>query len=142
MQLAGFSIGVAEAERTLKSFMYDKLYYHPAQKRTAELADALIAGLFAAYAQDPSLMPGDWRAALPEGEPHRSRHIADFIAGMTDRYAIRAHADIFGHAPRGAEQCLSGGGMGGGAVHMVLVGATGLVGREIMARSGDHPVSA
>ena len=99
VQLAGFSIGVAEAERVLKGFMYEKLYYHPAQKRTAELADALIAGLFAAYAQDPSLMPEDWRAALPAGEPQRSRHIADFIAGMTDRYAIRAHAEIFGHAP-------------------------------------------
>lgn len=99
VQLAGFSIGVAEAERTLKGFMYEKLYYHPAQKRTAELADALIAGLFAAYAQDPSLMPADWRDALPAGEPQRSRHIADFIAGMTDRYAIRAHAEIFGHAP-------------------------------------------
>ena len=99
VQLAGFSLGVAEAERALKRFMYEKLYYHPAQKRTAELADALIAGLFAAYADDPSLMPEDWRAALPESEPQRSRHIADFIAGMTDRYAIRAHADIFGHAP-------------------------------------------
>ena len=99
VQLAGFSLGVAEAERALKGFMYEKLYYHPAQKRTAELADALIAGLFAAYAQDPALMPADWRAALPEGEPQRSRHIADFIAGMTDRYAIRAHAEIFGHAP-------------------------------------------
>lgn len=98
-QLAGFSIGVAEAERQLKRFMYEKLYYHPAQKRTAELADALIAGLFAAYAGDPSLLPDDWRMALPDGEPDRSRHIADFIAGMTDRYAIRSHAEIFGHAP-------------------------------------------
>ncbi|WP_230291772.1 deoxyguanosinetriphosphate triphosphohydrolase [Croceicoccus sp. Ery5] len=99
MQLAGFSIGVAEAERKLKSFMYEKLYYHPAQKRTAELADNLIAGLFAAYAGDPALLPEDWRRALPDAEPQRSRHIADFIAGMTDRYAIRCHAEIFGHAP-------------------------------------------
>ena len=99
VQLAGFSIGVAEAERVLKGFMYEKLYYHPAQKRTAGLADALIAGLFAAYAQDPTLMPEDWRDALPGSEPQRSRHIADFIAGMTDRYAIRVHAEIFGHAP-------------------------------------------
>jgi len=99
MQLACFSIGVAEAERKLKSFMYEKLYYHPAQKRTAELADNLIAGLFAAYAGDPALLPEDWRRALPDAEPQRSRHLADFIAGMTDRYAIRCHAEIFGHAP-------------------------------------------
>ncbi|GGD67533.1 deoxyguanosinetriphosphate triphosphohydrolase [Croceicoccus mobilis] len=98
-QLAGFSIGVAEAERRLKSFMYEKLYYHPAQKRTAELADVLVGGLYEAYAGDPTLLPGDWQKALPESQPARARHIADFIAGMTDQYAIRAHAKIYGEAP-------------------------------------------
>jgi dGTPase len=42
-----------------------------------------------------------WVARLPTEEPQRSRHIADFIAGMTDRYAISAHAKIYGKFPEG-----------------------------------------
>ena len=41
-------------------------------------------------------MPAEWQASLPDDEPGRSRHIADFIAGMTDRYAIRRYGEIAG----------------------------------------------
>ena len=46
----------------------------------------------------PSLRacPAEWRATLPADEPHRTRHIADFIAGMTDRYAIARHCEVVG----------------------------------------------
>lgn len=97
--LAGFSRGVAQQERRLKRFMYEHVYEHPAQNRTSALAVDLLRGLHAAYAADPALLPADWRAALPVGEPARARHIADFIAGMTDRYAIRESARLFGTAP-------------------------------------------
>jgi hypothetical protein len=56
----------------------------------------MVAGLFAAYAADPALMPAEWREALPAEEPGRSRHIADFIAGMTDRYAIARYREAVG----------------------------------------------
>ena len=46
-------------------------------------------------------MPDAWLASLPEQEPERSRHIADFIAGMTDRYAIDQCRRIYGRAPEG-----------------------------------------
>ena len=98
---AAFSSALAEDERRLKAFMYERLYHHPQQLATAERARAVTAELYAAYAQNPDLMDAGWRTSLPEVEPARSRHIADFIAGMTDRYAISAHAGIYGRTPEG-----------------------------------------
>jgi dGTPase len=98
--LAGFSSGMAAEERALKAFLYDRLYRHPDQVATAERAAQVVSGLFATYAADPALMPADW-AAVPPTEPARSRHIADFLAGMTDRYALRCYAEAFGHEPDG-----------------------------------------
>jgi dGTPase len=95
-QLVGFSPEMAQAERTLKRFMYATLYHSPSQLAAAEVARGLLSRLFAAYAADPSLLPDEWRAALPEAEPQRTRHIADFIAGMTDRYAIARHKEVVG----------------------------------------------
>jgi dGTPase len=98
---AAFSSELARQERTLKRFMYEKLYHHPQQLQTAERARAVTAELYAAYAQDPLLMADDWAGRLPPHEPQRSRHIADYIAGMTDRFAIAAHAAIYGRTPEG-----------------------------------------
>ena len=99
--LAAFSLGMAEQERALKRFMYANLYHHERQKLTAERARGVIARLFAAYHQNPELLPEPWRLVLPAGEPECSRHIADFVAGMTDHYAIERYREIFGKVPRG-----------------------------------------
>ena len=96
--LAHFSEGVATEERALKRFMYANLYHHPRQLAAAEAAHRIVAGLFAAYRADPGLMPEGWRERLPAAEPERSRHIADFIAGMTDRYAIGRYEEAVGPA--------------------------------------------
>jgi dGTPase len=100
-QLAGFSPAMAAQERRLKSFMYERLYYHPEQISAAEKARDVVARLFAAYAQDATLMPDDWLARLPQHDPQRSRVIADFIAGMSDRFAMQAAAQIYGEKPVG-----------------------------------------
>ncbi|WP_369025659.1 deoxyguanosinetriphosphate triphosphohydrolase [Qipengyuania sp. RANM35] len=99
--LATFSPAMRDQERGLKHFMYERLYYHPDQLSTAERARDVIARLFVAYSQDSSTMPDDWLSQMPASEPHRSRHIADFIAGMTDRYAIDQVRRIYGRAPEG-----------------------------------------
>lgn len=99
--LAAFSPGLAAEERKLKAFMYERLYYHPDQVRAATAAHGVVTKLFAAYAQDGALMANGWGDSAPDDEPERSRHIADFIAGMTDRYAIDQHARIFGTIPAG-----------------------------------------
>jgi dGTPase len=100
-QLAGFSPAMAAQERRLKAFMYERLYYHPEQVAAAERARDVVARLFAAYAQDAKLMPADWQARLPSQEPQRSRVIADFIAGMSDRFAMQAVSRIYGTQPEG-----------------------------------------
>jgi dGTPase len=94
--LVCFSPEMCEAERGLKRFMYANLYHHPSQRAAAQAAHAVVTGLFAAYAADPGRMPSEWREALPRDEPWRSRHIADFIAGMTDRYAIARYRELVG----------------------------------------------
>ncbi len=99
--LACFSPAMATHERELKQFMYANLYHHPRQLRTAQLASEVVAGLCGAYHEKAALLPLDWRGALPEDEPGRSRHIADFIAGMTDRYALNEYRRIFGRTPEG-----------------------------------------
>ena len=94
--LIGFSEGMAAAERSLKRFMYAHLYHHPRQLDVAEHAGGIIAGLAQAYLADPDLLPDHWRAALPADEPGRTRHIGDFIAGMTDRYAVARYREVVG----------------------------------------------
>jgi dGTPase len=94
--LIAFSPAMAAAERELKRFMYARLYHHPQQLAAAEQARAIVAGLAQTYLADPRLLPEDWRARLPETEPERTRHIGDFIAGMTDRYAVARYREVVG----------------------------------------------
>jgi dGTPase len=94
--LACFSGELTQLEAEHKSFMYARLYHHPTQLAAAEWAREIVAGLFAAYAAKPGAMPQYWRETLPAEEPARARHIADFIAGMTDRYAIARYREMVG----------------------------------------------
>jgi dGTPase len=96
-----FSAALEEDERRLKRFMYQNLYFHPDQLDAARKAKQVTAGLFAAFAADPALMGEEWSGNAPAQEPARSRHIADYIAGMTDRFAIARYRDIHGSAPEG-----------------------------------------
>ena len=97
-KLVAFSPAMVEEERALKRFMYTNLYHHSRQLAAAEAAHGVVDGLFAAYRADPASLPAEWREGLPDEEPWRSRHIADFIAGMTDRYAIARYREIVGPA--------------------------------------------
>ena len=94
--LVRFSPAMRDEERALKRFMYANLYHHPEQIAAAETARTVVGGLFAAYRADLEQLPAEWRERLPADDPARSRHIADFIAGMTDRYAIRRYQEIAG----------------------------------------------
>ena len=94
--LGGFSEEVAAQERTLKKFMYANLYHHAEQLEAALRARKIVTELFASYREDAALLPQEWRDSLPVDEPGHSRHIADFLAGMTDRYAMNRHREIYG----------------------------------------------
>ncbi len=94
--LVRFSPEMQVAERDLKRFMYANLYHHPLQLEAADAARTVVAGLCAAYRDDCAHLPEAWCDRLPEDEPARTRHIADFIAGMTDRYAIARYRETVG----------------------------------------------
>ena len=96
--IGGFSQEMTARERQLKAFMYEKLYHHPTQNVATADATKIVRDLFAAYRNDVGLLPPEWRETLPEQEPERSRHIGDFLAGMTDRYATDRHREICGFA--------------------------------------------
>jgi dGTPase len=87
---------MAAAERSLKRFMYATLYHHPQQLAVAEQAERIVAGLAETYLADPTALPPEWRARLPAEEPARTRHIGDFIAGMTDRFAVARYRELVG----------------------------------------------
>ena len=93
--LAGFTAGMRDEERALKRFMYANLYHHPHQVAAAEAARTIVAGLFAIFHADPALMGAEW-GSVPADEPWRSRHVADYIAGMTDRYAVSQYRKVVG----------------------------------------------
>jgi dGTPase len=94
--LVGFSPEMRDAERDLKRFMYANLYHHPRQLAAADAAHGIVSGLFAVYRDDPATIPEEWRERLPTEDPDRGRHIADFIAGMTDRYAVSRYRELVG----------------------------------------------
>ncbi len=97
-QLAGFSEPMQGEERALKRFLYDRLYNSVTLQPVRIEAQRVIAGIAAAYRADPALLPEGWAG---EGNIGTLRGIADYIAGMTDGFAIRQHERLIGpvHLP-------------------------------------------
>ncbi len=89
--LVAFSVPMHEASRELKRFLFGALYRHPQVCQTTERARQVVAELFAAYLWQPGQMPAEHAA-----QPQRERAVADYIAGMTDRFALREHQRLTG----------------------------------------------
>lgn len=83
----------------LKAFLRARMYRHPRVAALRDPSQLVVAGLFAALHDRPAAMPGDWATQTPAEEPARARHVADFIAGMTDRYALKAYENLVGPSP-------------------------------------------
>jgi dGTPase len=92
--LAGFSEGLAAEERELKRYLYARLYNLPRLAPIRREAQRVVAELAAAYRADPSLLPADWQRAGDDRA--QARTIGDFVAGMTDRFAIARHEELVG----------------------------------------------
>ncbi len=97
--LVAFSPPMAEAERAIKKFLFPNMYRHPKVMGVWEQARAAISRLFPAFYETPALMPPEWaaQAEARRGE-ERARIVADYIAGMTDRYALGECRRLFGDA--------------------------------------------
>lgn len=91
-----FSPDMAVRERELKAFLFSHLYRHPEVMRVRAEADRVVRELFAAYFADPRAMPEGWREGLDRAEQRvRARHVSDFLAGMTDTYAVKEYQRLF-----------------------------------------------
>ena len=95
--LVCFSAAMKAESQQLKHFLMDNLYRHPQVMGAMEQARRVVRDLFGAYLAEPQHMkPRFAERALDDAPPARARVVADFIAGMTDRYAAREHERLTG----------------------------------------------
>lgn len=98
--LIQYSPAMWSAKNELKRFLRENLYFHPMVYRMSWRAQRVIRELFHAYLNDPRLLPPKHQAFVKQyqeqvGELGRARAIADYIAGMTDRYALKQYGELF-----------------------------------------------
>ena len=99
-QLIAFSADVAEAEAAIKAFLKLRMYRHQWVMRVMGDAEQIVSDLFARYQKSPSDLPREWlEGAWDETESARTRRIGNFIAGMTDRFALIEHQRLFDSTP-------------------------------------------
>lgn len=96
-QLVAFSPEVDSAQRLLKAFLYENMYRHWRVLRMQRRARQVVTELFEVFIEDPRLLPSEWRAlSAGPGNAATARVVSDYIAGMTDRFALVEHKRIFG----------------------------------------------
>ena len=96
-RLVGFSSEIAEQHQSLKQFLNQHLYRHEQKLAMTRQVQVVLEELFAAFMSDARQMPAEFASAAEGGdEAHRARIVADYIAGMTDRYAFAEHERISG----------------------------------------------
>jgi dGTPase len=98
--LVGFSAVTASTDRAIKEFLWTNMYRHPRVAGVMEKAEEVVRALFARYFVRPRDMPPEWGQDLQDADAStRARQVADFIAGMTDRFALTEHARLFDSTP-------------------------------------------
>jgi dGTPase len=99
--IATFSVGMAETDKQIKAMLFKRIYRHPEIMRIRAGAAQIVTDLFGAYMANPKEMQShywvDHIAGLAEAP--KARHVGDYLAGMTDTYAISAHRRLFDHTP-------------------------------------------
>ncbi|MEM7398788.1 MAG: deoxyguanosinetriphosphate triphosphohydrolase [Pseudomonadota bacterium] len=95
-----FSRAMQADLKELKDFLVDRVYRHPRVMRIMGGAEDIVVELFNRYTHDQGALPPEWREAARGDDPRTSaRHVADFLAGQTDRYAIAEHRRLFDATP-------------------------------------------
>ena len=94
--LVGFSDGMAGQAAQLKKFLLANLYRHPQVMQTTGTAKSVVSDLFGWYLDDPLAMQAGFSARVQATPERRARVVADYVAGMTDRFAMREHERLSG----------------------------------------------
>jgi dGTPase len=97
--IAAFSSAAASREREIKGFLWDHMYRHEWIMKIMREAEDVVRDLFTFYRQNPDEMPSDWNTGARTDEAGVARRVGDFIAGMTDRFALTEHTRIFKSTP-------------------------------------------
>jgi dGTPase len=94
--LIGFSAPVAEDLAQLRAFLHERMYRHWRVNRSRSQARRILAEMFGLFSSEPDVLPAEWYGRVREmDDVGRARVICDYIAGMTDRYAIEEHRRLF-----------------------------------------------
>jgi dGTPase len=93
--IAAFSPEMASHDRTLKRFLFERMYRHYRVNRMSSKARRVVRELFQLFLAEPECLPGEWRALTGGDEPATARIVADYLAGMTDRFALDEHRRLF-----------------------------------------------
>jgi dGTPase len=92
-----FSPAFVEADRAIKDFLHPHMYRHPRVLAVRVQAEGIVRDLFRRFIEEPQALPGEWQEGLAQGgETRLARRVADYIAGMTDRFALSEHQRLFG----------------------------------------------
>ena len=98
--MIAFPADVAKTEAEIKAFLYQHMYRHQRVMRVMGEAEHIVIDLFERYRKSPADLPAEWLDATgEETETERARRIGNFIAGMTDRYALIEHQRLFDLTP-------------------------------------------
>jgi dGTPase len=94
--VAAFSPAMQVREQELRAFLFTRMYRHDKVARMTARAADVVRDLFRRYVAEPGLMPPPWRGQAAAGGAKGARVVADYIAGMTDNYALDEHRRLFG----------------------------------------------
>lgn len=98
--VVAFSPAMAESDRAIKAYLFPALYHHPRIMAVRRDAEAVVRDLFARFLADPACLPEDWQSdSATLSGPRLARRVGDYIAGMTDRYAMLEHKRFFATTP-------------------------------------------
>src|SRR2546423_1385196 len=93
--LAGFSPEMRSHDRALRRFLGERMYRHYRVNRMSSKARRVVRELFRLFLAEPECLPGEWRALTGDKAPETARIVADYLAGMTDRFALDEHRRLF-----------------------------------------------
>jgi dGTPase len=97
--MVAFSESMQKDLKILREFLFRHVYYHENVLRVRDQASMVIRKLFTAFFDAPTNLPTEWQSLLREegeGDVAKARIVLDYVAGMTDRYAVRAYQRLFG----------------------------------------------